>query len=174
MWKPTQSAAPVHNPVPAPEPIRTISSPGVESVGRPTVVQHSADQAIISKGLIVKGEIAGAESLFVDGKVQGSINLPGERVTVGQNGQVVSSMSANLNVCITAREIIIMGNVSGNVAADRVEIRAGGKLNGDISTCRISIADGAFFKGGIDIRESNEKASANTAASGISSKAFSD
>jgi cytoskeletal protein CcmA (bactofilin family) len=122
------------------------------------------DQAIIGKGLIVKGEIAGTESLFIDGRVEGSVNLPGERVTVGQNGRVVASMTASMNVCITAREIVVMGNVSGNVSADRVEIRAGGKLNGDISTARISIADGAFFKGGIDIRESSAKPAAGTAA----------
>jgi cytoskeletal protein CcmA (bactofilin family) len=127
------------------------------------------DQATIGKGLIVRGEITGTESLFIDGRVQGSINLPGERVTIGQNGQVIASMTTSMNVCITAREIVIMGNVSGNVNADRVEIRVGGTLNGDISTSRISIADGAFFKGGIDIRESSAKA-ATSAAAGLPAK----
>jgi cytoskeletal protein CcmA (bactofilin family) len=171
MWKPTQSAATVHSPVPASEPIRPISStPGIESVSRSGVAQAPVDQAIIGKGLIVRGEIAGTDSLFVDGRVQGSINLPGERVTVGQNGQVIASMTASMNVCITASEIVILGSVTGNVTADRVEIRAGGKLNGDISTSRISIADGAFFKGGIDIREANGKVAASAAA-GLPAKA---
>jgi cytoskeletal protein CcmA (bactofilin family) len=100
--------------------------------------------------LYIKGEITGSESLYIDGKVEGSLNLPGNRVTVGRNGQV----SAN----ITAREIVVLGKVRGNVSAtDRVDIRAEGSLNGDVAAARISIEDGAFFKGGIDIRKPDAK-----------------
>jgi cytoskeletal protein CcmA (bactofilin family) len=110
----------------------------------------AGDQAIISKGLFVKGEISGTESLYIDGKVEGSISLPGNRVTIGRNGQV----GAN----ITAREVVVLGKVRGNVtASDRVDIRAEGALNGDVSAARISIEDGAFFKGGIDIRKGDAK-----------------
>jgi cytoskeletal protein CcmA (bactofilin family) len=109
------------------------------------------DQATIGKGLVIKGEITGSESLFIDGKVEGSINLPGNRVTVGANGQVTASGA----ICITAREIVVMGKVHGTVSAsDRVDIRAEGALTGDVTAARISIEDGAFFKGGIDIRKS--------------------
>jgi cytoskeletal protein CcmA (bactofilin family) len=88
--------------------------------------------------------------LFIDGKVEGSINLPGNRVTVGRNGQVAASISA--------REIVVLGKVRGNVTAtDRVDIRAEGALTGDVSAARISIEDGAFFKGGIDIRKAEPK-----------------
>jgi cytoskeletal protein CcmA (bactofilin family) len=110
----------------------------------------AGDQAIISKGLFVKGEISGTESLYIDGKVEGSINLPGNRVTVGRNGQV----GAN----VTAREVVVLGKVRGNVTAtDRVDIRAEGALSGDVAAARISIEDGAFFKGGIDIRKADAK-----------------
>jgi cytoskeletal protein CcmA (bactofilin family) len=97
-----------------------------------------------------------SESLYIDGKVEGSLNLPGNRVTVGRNGQV----SAN----ITAREIVVLGKVRGNVSAtDRVDIRAEGSLNGDVAAARISIEDGAFFKGGIDIRKPDAKSAAASA-----------
>jgi len=116
-----------------------------------------ADQATISKGIIFSGEISGTDSLVVYGKIEGRINLPGSRVTVGRNGQVIAS--------IAAAEIVVQGKVRGNVAAtDRIEIRAEGALTGDVTTARISIEDGAFFKGGIDIRKS-EKRSMLTAAS---------
>ena len=106
----------------------------------------SLEQSTISKGIVFMGEIKGTESLFVDGKVEGSINLPGNRVTVGRNGQVAASISS--------RELVILGRVRGNVTAtDRVDIRAEGALTGDITAARISIEDGAFFKGGIDIRK---------------------
>jgi cytoskeletal protein CcmA (bactofilin family) len=117
----------------------------------------AGEQATIGKGLFIKGEISGSESLFVDGKVEGSITLPGNRVTVGRNGQVAAS--------ITAREIVVLGKVRGNVSAsDRVDIRAEGALTGDVAAARISIEDGAFFKGGIDIRKSETKPVAAQAA----------
>jgi cytoskeletal protein CcmA (bactofilin family) len=109
-------------------------------------------QATIGKGLFIKGEISGSESLFVDGKIEGTINLPGNRVTVGRNGQVAAN--------ITAREVVILGKIRGNVSAtDRVDIRAEGALNGDVAAARISIEDGAFFKGGIDIKKPDAKGS---------------
>ena len=147
MWKPSQSG-PVPS-SPAPEPPRPAPpAQAFESAGRAAV--PTGDQATIGKGLFFKGEITGSESLFVDGKVEGSINLPGNRVTVGRNGQV----AANIN----AREIVVLGKVRGNVSAsDRVDIRAEGSLSGDVSAARISIKDGAFFKGGIDIRKPEPK-----------------
>ena len=108
------------------------------------------DQATVSKGLFIRGEITGNESLFIDGRTEGTINLPGNRVTVGRNGQVSASISA--------REIVVLGKVRGNVTAtDRVDIRVEGSLTGDVTAARISIEDGAFFKGGIDIRKPDGK-----------------
>ena len=150
MWKPTQTG-PTTPSIP-PEPSRPLPpAPVAEPVNRAPV--SSGDQATIGKGLFVKGEITGSESLFIDGKVEGSINLPGNRVTVGRNGQVAAS--------VTAREIVILGKVRGNVSAtDRVDIRAEAALTGDVAAARISIEDGAFFKGGIDIRKPDAKPAA--------------
>jgi cytoskeletal protein CcmA (bactofilin family) len=112
---------------------------------------NSQDQATIGKSLVIKGEVTGSESLYIDGRVEGSINLPGNRVTVGRNGVV--------NANITAREIVVTGKVRGNLSAsDRVDIRNEGSLTGDVVAQRISIEDGAFFKGGIDIRKPGQKA----------------
>ncbi|HUY93778.1 MAG TPA: polymer-forming cytoskeletal protein [Terracidiphilus sp.] len=144
------------NPVP-PEPVRPAPpSSALESASR-AGVSTAGDQASISKGLFIKGEISGSESLYIDGKVEGSILLNGNRVTVGRNGHVAAS--------ITAREVVVLGKVRGNVTAtDRVDIRAEGALTGDVAAARISIEDGAFFKGGIDIRKPDAKqAAANPA-----------
>jgi cytoskeletal protein CcmA (bactofilin family) len=146
MWKPNHPSATPSTP----EPVRpaTPAVPGFES--RPTVgaavALPNGEQATIGKSLVVKGEVSGSESLYIDGKVEGNINLPGNRVTVGRNGQV----AANIN----AREIVVLGKVRGNCqASDRVDIRSEGSLTGDVIAARISIEDGAFFKGGIDIRK---------------------
>jgi cytoskeletal protein CcmA (bactofilin family) len=94
--------------------------------------------------IVVKGEISSDEDLQIDGKVEGNISLRGHRLTVGR--------TANLNSEITAREVIVYGNASGNLRArDRVEIKRDGQVIGDITTARISIEDGAYFKGHIEI-----------------------
>jgi cytoskeletal protein CcmA (bactofilin family) len=150
MWKPSQSGP--ATPSFTPEPSR--SAPPASSAEYPNRAPAAAgDQATVGKALFFKGEITGSESLFIDGKVEGTIALPGNRVTVGRNGQVASN--------ITAREIVIMGKVRGDVAAsDRVDIRAEGALTGNVTAARISIEDGAFFKGGIDIKKAEVKAAA--------------
>lgn len=153
MWKPNQTG-PTSPSTPEPaRPTPPSSSPNsLEGAARPTVpgaaatVVPTGEQATIGKSLIIKGEVSGSESLYIDGKVEGAINLPGNRVTVGRNGQVAAN--------IIAREVVVLGKVRGNVqASDRVDIRSEGSLTGDVAAARISIEDGAFFKGGIDIRK---------------------
>jgi cytoskeletal protein CcmA (bactofilin family) len=155
MWKPTnQPTAPGRPTEPERTPISAPSAPAVtettvSSVPRP-VSASTADQATIGKSLVIKGEVTGSESLYIDGRVEGSINLAGNRVTVGRNGVVAAN--------ITAREIVVLGKVRGNLtASDRVDIRSDGSLTGDVVAARISIEDGAFFKGGIDIRKAGQQ-----------------
>ncbi len=154
MWKPNQ---PGSNSPSTPEPVRpatptgttfeaNASRPAAPSAATGASAVPTGEQATIGKSLVVKGELSGSESLYIDGKVEGAINLPGNRVTVGRNGQVAAN--------IVAREIVVLGKVRGNCqASDRVDIRSEGSLTGDVIAARISIEDGAFFKGGIDIRK---------------------
>ena len=154
MWKPTNQPMTPGRPG-EPErpaaPASTTTSATSEPAPAPRpVATTTADQATIGKSLVIKGEVTGSESLYIDGRVEGSINLSGNRVTVGRNGVV----SANIN----AREIVVLGKVRGNLtASDRVDIRSDGSLTGDVVAARISIEDGAFFKGGIDIRKAGQK-----------------
>jgi cytoskeletal protein CcmA (bactofilin family) len=150
MWKPNQPGSVAPNPTPEPLRPAPAAAPVFEAPSRTPSPALTGEQATIGKGLFIKGEINGSESLFIDGKVEGSVNLPGNRVTIGRNGQVAAN--------ITAREIVVLGKVRGNVnATDRVDIRAEGSLSGDVAAARISIEDGAFFKGGIDIRKPDAK-----------------
>jgi cytoskeletal protein CcmA (bactofilin family) len=108
------------------------------------------DQANIGRTLVIKGEVSGAESLFIDGRVEGSISFPDNRVTVGRNGNVAAN--------ITAKEVVIMGKVQGNVeCADRLDVRSAGVLSGDVITHRISIEEGAILKGGVEVRNPEKK-----------------
>src|SRR5580704_2025821 len=122
--------------------------------------------ACLGSTIVVKGEISSDEDLQIDGKVDGPILLRGHRLTVGRTAQ--------LNSQITASEVIVYGNASGNLhARDRVEIKKDGQVIGDITTKRISIEDGAYFKGHIEIERAqssvpaskeNEEVSVGTSA----------
>jgi cytoskeletal protein CcmA (bactofilin family) len=154
MWKP--ATAPTKQNTPEPEKPAMSNTPTLPNaeptpVAAPrTSIVNSQEQATIGKSLVIKGEVTGSESLYIDGRVEGAINLPGNRVTIGRNGQV----QANVN----AKEIVILGKVKGNLtASDRVDIRNEGSLAGDVVCQRISIEDGAYFKGSIDIRKPNPK-----------------
>ena len=155
MWKPTNQPTipgrpgePERPAMPTPT-TPTMSEPSTAAPRPATTSATTADQATIGKSLVIKGEVTGSESLYIDGRVEGSINLSGNRVTVGRNGVV----AANIN----AREIVVLGKVRGNLtASDRVDIRSDGSLTGDVVAARISIEDGAFFKGGIDIRKGGQ------------------
>src|SRR2546427_7957587 len=153
MWNPTNQPTTPGRPG---EPERPATPATSSAVSEPTssaprpVAASTADQATIGKSLVIKGEVTGSESLYIDGRVEGSINLAGNRVTIGRNGVVAAH--------INAREIVVLGKVRGNLtASDRVDIRNDGSLTGDVIAARISIEDGAFFKGGIDIRKPGQK-----------------
>ncbi|HUO26045.1 MAG TPA: polymer-forming cytoskeletal protein [Candidatus Aquilonibacter sp.] len=108
------------------------------------------DQAAIGRTLVIKGEISGSESLFVDGRIEGKLSFPDNRVTIGRNGNVQAN--------ITAREVVVMGKVTGNIeCGDRVDIRSEGSVTGDVATQRISVEDGAVLKGGIQVRSADLK-----------------
>ncbi len=109
--------------------------------------------ATIGKAVKIVGQIFTKEDLYVDGDVEGTIESQDNKVTIGPNGRVQAS--------IRAREVVILGQVQGNVeASDKADIRKDAKLVGDITTSRISIEDGALFKGSIDIKKAEPKPAA--------------
>jgi cytoskeletal protein CcmA (bactofilin family) len=141
---PARPAAPVAPPAAAPaSAIQKESIPMSASPMRhPEADLRGA--AVIGKSVMIKGQIISREDLTIDGEVEGTVELQEHRLTVGPHGKVRAD--------IKAREIIVLGNVYGNVeVADKIEIRKDAKLVGDIKTARIVIEDGAYFKGTTDI-----------------------
>lgn len=114
------------------EPIRNAPAPGERGAAR------------LGPSLHVKGEITGSEDLQIDGSVEGLVNLEDRKLTVGPSAKVTADL--------VAREVVVYGNVKGNLRArDRIEIKKDGSVVGDLATARIMIEDGAYFKGSIEI-----------------------
>jgi cytoskeletal protein CcmA (bactofilin family) len=113
---------------------------------QPRAEAFRAEMAHIGKSVLIKGELSGSEDLYLDGEVEGSVELKQHSLTIGPHGRV----RANVH----AREVIVHGKVDGNLHADeRVELKKSAILMGDIATQRIVIEDGAYFKGAIDIQK---------------------
>jgi cytoskeletal protein CcmA (bactofilin family) len=127
----------------------------------------TAEFAHIGKSVIIKGELSGSEDLYVDGQVEGSIELSGNRLIIGPHGQV----RANVN----AKGVIVQGKLDGNIrASERAELTKSAIAVGDIVTQRVAIEEGAYFKGKVDIQKDMAKTDgARTAAAASSSAAAS-
>jgi len=99
--------------------------------------------ASIGKAVRIIGQIYSKEDMYVDGDVEGTIEVQAPRLTIGPNAKV--------RCHVKAREVVIFGNVQGKVDAnDKLEVRKDASVVGDITTARIMIQDGAYFKGSVD------------------------
>jgi cytoskeletal protein CcmA (bactofilin family) len=159
MWKPRpEDSKPSVNPNPPAQPVpplATTSTPATVAPPRetPKMTEPRGDVGHIGKSVQIRGELTGSEDLYLDGEVEGTIDLRDHSLIIGPNGKIKATL--------TARDLVVHGRIEGNVTASgRVELRKSSTLIGDISTQRIVIEDGAFFKGAIDIKEKDAKAEA--------------
>ena len=105
---------------------------------------------VIGQAMVIRGTIKSDESLHVDGELDGKLDLPDHRLTVGPNGRVGADARA--------REVEILGSLTGDIeAAKKITIRKGGRLIGDLRTPAIVIEDGAYFKGRIEIVNTDQR-----------------
>src|SRR5580658_1391937 len=156
MWGDKKPVAPARTPLPQqPRPTVT-TAPSFSGEAKtmapldstyPTTT--SGTTARLGASLHIKGEITGNEDLQIDGSVEGLVQLEDRKLTVGASARVTAD--------IIAREVIVYGNVKGNLRArDRIEIKKDGSVVGDLTTARIMIEDGAYFKGSIEIDKAGE------------------
>ena len=116
----------------------------------PSKTVSPGEQATIGRSMVIKGEVSGTESLHIDGRIEGTVNLSEGRMTIGRDGSVAANISA--------REVVILGKVQGNIqCTDRLDIRSEGSLTGDVITQRISVEDGALLKGSVQVRAAEQK-----------------
>lgn len=111
--------------------------------------------ARIGKSVVIRGEVKGSEDLFVDGRIEGTISLSESRLTIGPNAVLAADL--------TAKDVLVLGQVQGNViATGRVELRAGCQLIGDVRALRLAIEDNAVFRGKVDLTQGASGAAGGT------------
>ena len=127
--------------------------PNTLATPKPEPRDLHANQSRLGPSLHVKGEISGNEDLFIDGTVEGNIRL--------NEGKLMIGPAANVKADITAGEVLVRGNLKGNIfARSRIEVRNDGSVTGDLTTPQVFIEEGALFKGSIEIEKSPENEAA--------------
>jgi len=147
--------APAH---PQPSPVSAIPA------GTP-LTTPTRTGASISQGIRIKGEVTGSEDLYIDGIVEGKLNLANGSLTIGPNGHVKAD--------VNAREVIVRGQIEGKVSGrDRVQLLGTAKVNGEVQTERLAIEEGASLRGKVEAgRLSAKPAEARAAAAGAGTAA---
>lgn len=104
----------------------------------------SENFAHLGRSVFIRGELSGSEDIFVDGQVEGTIQLSGNSLTIGPNGRIRAN--------ITAKNVTVNGSVDGNIeAGERTDLRKSAVVKGDVRTRRIAIEEGAYFTGKLEI-----------------------
>src|SRR6267143_6238130 len=121
--------------------------------------------ACISQGIRIKGEVTGSEDLFVDGIIDGKLNLANGSLTIGPNGRVKAD--------VHAREVIVRGKIEGKVTGrDKVQLWSTGQVTGEVQTDRLAIEDGALLRGRVEAgRQTNKTAEVKASAATATGKA---
>lgn len=127
-----------------------VEEPTVLSVDKqsPSPIRQSAQlpqpAAVIGPKIRFKGELVGEEDLLVEGQVEGTIELKGHQLTVGEQGV----LQAN----VKAKTVTVEGKVKGDLYGEqRIEIRSSSQVQGNIKADRVVLEDGAKFRGSIDM-----------------------
>jgi len=142
--------APTNSPQPAPLPSRPIQS-------------APRGNASIGQGIRIKGEVTGSEDLYMDGVVDGKLNLTNGSLTIGPNGTVKAD--------VNAREVIVHGRIEGKVTGrDKVQLMSTCHVTGEVQTERLAIEEGALLRGKVEAGRLAPKTEAKSSSSTGSSK----
>jgi cytoskeletal protein CcmA (bactofilin family) len=135
----------------------TQSNPSHQAVAQPEPPKPAV--SIVSKGISIHGQVTGTEDLQINGELHGQVKLAGGRVTIGTDGVVAGD--------IEAREIIVRGELNGNLrAADRILVGPTGRWHGNSVSPRLAIEEGAVVSGQLEVATPGEKKSGRAGGNG--------
>lgn len=115
----------------------------------------SRGAAMIGKTITIKGDVTGEENLVIEGRVEGTVHLKANDLTVGQSGRV----NANINASVVRIDGEVTGDISG---VEKVVVTKTGRVQGNIVAPRVTLEDGAKFKGSIDMDPGGAERAAST------------
>ncbi len=94
-------------------------------------------KSILAEGLKIEGNIISEGKIRIDGSVEGEIN--GDFFIFGPTALIKGNISA--------KSVIVMGTVEGNIKAERAELKSSSKVKGDVLAKVLSVEPGASIEG---------------------------
>ncbi len=119
-----------------------------QAPNQPSTAPAERVTSVLGPGILWKGNLRGSGGVRIEGAFEGDITLRG-LVVVGETGRVVCQT-------LRANSIIIAGTVSGNITAEKLEIRGTGRVWGDVTVTALSTEEGAFLRGQVRMEEKVE------------------
>ncbi len=99
---------------------------------------------VIGKAIQIKGEVEGEEDLVIEGKVEGTISLRKNHLTLERSAIIAAD--------VDVENITIKGRIDGNTSAsNKVEITSEARIVGDIKAPRVIMAEGAKLRGSVQM-----------------------
>ena len=168
MWRKEEAKPQAAPQAPAPSPVNsqpaTVSAPAsapVSAATSATLPVSPRATACITQGIRIKGEITGKEDLFIDGTLEGKLDLGNASVTIGPNGKVKADVSA--------REVVVRGQLDGKIdGTERVQLWNSGRVTGEVRTERLAIEDGALLRGKVEAGKAQSRGAENRSKAGAS------
>jgi len=113
------------------------------AIAEPAAADPTFIGTLIGQTVKIRGRLASQENILVNGEIEGDLQIPAHRLTIG--------MAGRLRGDVLAAEAVALGTVEGNVdARQKFTIHAGASMTGNIRTPSVTIEEGAFFKGRIE------------------------
>jgi cytoskeletal protein CcmA (bactofilin family) len=113
--------------------------------------------AFLGRDTEFEGKFSFTGAVRVDGKISGEIF---------SNGTLIVGESAVINSKIHVADIIISGEVHGDIFAEKkIEITVPGKLFGNIKTPKLVLEEGVIFEGNCKMKNLKEETEKNLALS---------
>jgi cytoskeletal protein CcmA (bactofilin family) len=100
----------------------------------------------IGPSIHVKGEISAEEPLTIAGRVEGSIKVDGQELTVVPGCHIAAD--------ITAERVVIGGEVRGRVNAETsIAVLETGSVEGELVAPSVRLTEGAYVHGRVETAE---------------------
>ncbi|MDD8019761.1 MAG: polymer-forming cytoskeletal protein [Acidobacteriota bacterium] len=98
----------------------------------------------LGANLAFEGKLTGHEDLEILGQFNGSIDLALHDLVVQKSGRVKADL-------IKVKNLFLLGQLEGQVQAERIVISETALFTGDIVATKLSVQSGARFKGTVKI-----------------------
>ncbi len=105
--------------------------------------RSNPDQAVLGKGLHVRGRVQGDGDLRIEAAIEGDVSVSGE-LSLDEGGSISGT--------VEAQSLVVSGELEGDVHAPQgsVAITASGQVRGNIHAATLSVDEGAQLDGQVE------------------------